>query len=59
MNKETRNLIENSINDDKGFIKSNNYKLIKLEDDCCEIEGNISSSSLNPYNIAHGGYIFG
>ena len=42
-----------------GFIKNNNYRLVKLEDDYCEFEGIITDTSLNPYGIAHGGYIFG
>lgn len=41
------------------FINTNNYKLVELNDDYCKLEGTITESSLNPYGIAHGGYIFG
>lgn len=44
---------------DKGFIFSNNFRIVKVEDNYCELEGNITDSSLNPYGIIHGGYIFG
>ena len=42
-----------------GFVSNNNYKLIDVDDNYCELEGIITDTSLNPYNIAHGGYIFG
>lgn len=41
------------------FININNYKLVELKDDYCKLEGIVTESSLNPYGIAHGGYIFG
>lgn len=43
----------------KDFIGCNNYKVLKVEDNYCELEGVITESSLNPYGLAHGGYIFG
>lgn len=42
-----------------GFVKNNQYKLVKLEEDYCEFEGILTEDSLNPYGIAHGGYVFG
>ena len=42
-----------------GFIKNNNYKIILINSEECKIEGNITDTSLNPFGIAHGGYIFG
>ena len=42
-----------------GFIGANNYKVIKVENHYCELEGIITETSLNNLNIAHGGYIFG
>lgn len=42
-----------------GFIKANNYNILKLEKKYCEMEGIITESSINHLNIAHGGYIFG
>jgi len=47
------------INNDKGFIKENNYKILKVEENYCELEGKVTETSLNPFGIAHGGYIFG
>ena len=44
---------------DRGFIFSNNYSVLKLEENYCEMEGVITESSLNPYGIVHGGYLFG
>lgn len=49
--------IEENINN--GFIKANNYKIIKVENNYCELEGKLTETSLNPFGIAHGGYIFG
>lgn len=44
---------------DEGFISANNYKIVKVEENYCELEGTLTKSSLNPYGIVHGGYIFG
>ena len=52
-------LAKEQINNDNGFIKANNYKVIKVEDNYCELVGSITDKSLNPFGIAHGGYIFG
>lgn len=43
----------------KGFIKANNYSVLKVEKNYCELEGIITETSLNNLNVAHGGYIFG
>lgn len=48
-----------TMKNDTGFIKNNNYKVISIDDDKCIVEGKITNTSLNPFNIAHGGYIFG
>ena len=52
-------IAKEQINYDNGFIKNNNYKIIKVEENYCELEGKITETSLNPFGIAHGGYIFG
>ena len=44
---------------DKGFMKNNNYKVINVSSEYCELEGTITETSLNPFGIVHGGYIFG
>ena len=59
MEKKIKELIIDTMNKEEGFTFSNSYKLIEIDDDYCIFEGNISESSLNPYKIAHGGYIFG
>ena len=48
-----------ALKNDKGFIGSNNYEVIKVEKNYCELDGIITQSSLNNMSIAHGGYIFG
>ena len=52
-------LAKSNIDKELGFIKANNYKVIKVEENYCELEGKITETSLNPFGIAHGGYIFG
>ena len=43
-----------------GFIKNNNYKVVDIEEGKkVTLKGKITETSNNPYNIAHGGYIFG
>jgi acyl-CoA thioesterase len=44
---------------DNGFIKNNDYRVIKVEQNFCILEGNITESSKNHLGIVHGGYIFG
>lgn len=41
------------------FINNNNYKVISAEEGHVFMEADITETSLNPYNTAHGGYIFG
>lgn len=43
----------------KGFIKNNNFNLVDISKDLCTMEALITESSMNPYNIVHGGFIFG
>lgn len=42
-----------------GFIKNNHYQLVDLKKDYCVMEALIKEDSLNPYGMAHGGFIFG
>ncbi len=53
------NMAKETLKDVKGFMKANNYEVIKVEENYCELEGKITETSLNPYGIAHGGFIFG
>ena len=57
--KDFTKLAKEALENDKGFIGNNNYKVIKVEDNYCELEGVLSNSSLNNFGVAHGGYIFG
>ncbi len=59
MNKAVEKKIKNIVSKEDGFIFNNNYKLLDITDDYCVFQGTITENSLNPYNIAHGGYIFG
>jgi len=43
----------------KGFIAANNYEVVKVEEHYCELEGEITETSVNHLGVAHGGYIFG
>lgn len=43
----------------KGFIASNNYEVVKVEEHYCELEGIIIETSVNHLGIAHGGFVFG
>ena len=47
------------LNNSKGFIKNNNYNLVSIDENECKLEATITETSLNPFNIAHGGFIFG
>ena len=58
MNEMTR-VANEVLKNDKGFIGNNNYNVIKVEENYCELEGIISETSYNNMNIVHGGYIFG
>lgn len=48
-----------NIGENKGFIENNNYKLISANEGHAIMEADIVETSLNPYNTAHGGFIFG
>ena len=44
----------------KGFIKNNNYHITEIEvGKRAVMEAEITNNSLNPYEFAHGGFIFG
>ena len=51
--------VKEKLNNIKGFIKANNYNILKVENNYCEMEGIITESSMNHLGIVHGGYIFG
>ena len=43
----------------EGFIKDNNYKLIDVDQNYALMEAKLTSSSMNPHGMGHGGFIFG
>jgi uncharacterized protein (TIGR00369 family) len=59
MEKNVRNTIIDTIEKDNGFINNNNFSIVTLEDDSVVMEGIVIESSMNPYKIVHGGFIFG
>lgn len=51
--------ILNTLENEEGFFKYNNYEIVEATEENCIIKANITKNSLNPYNIIHGGLIFG
>lgn len=43
----------------KGFIQNNHYQLVDVQQESCTMEGIVSDTSMNPYGMIHGGYLFG
>ncbi len=52
-------LAKSKLKEVKGFIANNNYNIIEVKENYCELEGILTESSMNNFNVAHGGYIFG
>lgn len=44
---------------DCGFIKHNNIEIVEVGEETAILKTMLNENSLNPYNIAHGGLIFG
>lgn len=42
-----------------GFFKNNNFHVVKATEQECIIRADLTENSMNPYEIAHGGLIFG
>ncbi len=56
---ERKEIAFRNFNSFGGYIKNNNYKLIDIKEGYCEMEASITESSMNPYDICHGGFLFG
>ena len=41
-----------------GFIKYNNFELVDILEDKVIIKAPLTENAMNPYNMAHGGFIF-
>ena len=48
-----------SMNEVGGFSKYNHYQLVDLTKDYCIMDADLTTDSLNPYGMAHGGFLFG
>ena len=46
-------------NEASGFIKNHELKIVEFKDDQCICEAPLIECSINPYGIAHGGFIYG
>lgn len=42
-----------------GFFKHNNYHVVEANENEVIIRANLTENSMNPYGMAHGGFIFG
>lgn len=42
-----------------GFIKNNHYSVESHDEEKVVVKAELTDSSLNPYGMAHGGFIFG
>lgn len=49
----------NKLKNDDGFFKHNNYEVVEATEESCILKATVTENSLNPYKIAHGGFIFG
>lgn len=52
-------ITSDALKNNKGFIGNNNYNVIKVDENYCELEGIITETSYNNMKIVHGGFIFG
>lgn len=51
--------LKKKIGEVSGFVLNNGYRLVKLEDNYCEMEADVTEIAMNPFGMAHGGFIFG
>lgn len=59
MNQDLTELAKQLVKKAHGFIEANNYEVLKVEENYCEMLGTITETSTNHFAAAHGGYIFG
>lgn len=55
MKEEIKKILEK----DTGFYHNNKYQLEEIEEDKVVLKAPITKDIMNPYNICHGGFIFG
>lgn len=51
--------IEEILGEDKGFIKGQNFKIEECSEECVKMSYEVKKEGLNPYDIVHGGVLFG
>lgn len=49
----------NKMEKEEGFFKHNNYHVLEANKDNIVLKADLDNNSMNPYGMAHGGYIFG
>ncbi len=59
MNQNLTEMAKKLVKECRGFIEANNYEVLKVEENYCELEGIVTNTSTNHVGVAHGGYIFG
>ena len=47
------------IEEKPGFFKHNNFEFVEIKENSAILKAELTENSMNPYNIAHGGLIFG
>ena len=53
-----KNELLNQLENNNGFYKHNNYKLVDYKDEeYVELKAELNDNSMNPYGFAHGGLI--
>ena len=53
------NIAKEALENTKGFITNNNYKVIEVRENYCKLEAEITETSINHLNICHGGFLYG
>jgi len=44
---------------EEGFFHHNNYQVVKADKEEVILKGSLVKNAMNPYDMAHGGFIFG
>ena len=59
LSKEAEEELRKKVGEVSGFVLNNGYRLVKLDDNYCEMEADIVDIAMNPFGMAHGGFTFG
>ena len=59
MKRDLTEMAKQLVKECHGFIEANNYEVLKVEENHCELLGTITETSTNHFGAAHGGFIFG